>query len=71
MIEEYRNGLGEEYSGWSDTRIQAKFTAELKTAHAEDAAAKEAVNLMNSPVNGKYKDDKHALEPCEALRPDE
>lgn len=63
--------LIEEYSEWSDYRIQAKFTEELKTAHAEDAAAKEAVDLMNSPANGKYKDDKHALEPCESLRPDE
>lgn len=71
LIEEYRKGLGEEYSDWSDIGIQAKFTADLKTAHAEDVAAKEAVDLVNSPVNGKYKDDKHAREPCEALRPNE
>ena len=71
LIEEFRDELGDEYSDWSDDEIQAQFTDALKAKHAENIKDKNTLDLLNSPMNGKYKDNEHALEPCEQLQPDE
>ena len=71
LLNDYREELGDEASGWSDDKIQAEHTEKLKEEHAEDVRENEAVDLMNTPENGAYRDDEHALEPCEQLRPND
>lgn len=71
LLEEYRKELGDKASEWSDDKIQAEHTKKLKEEHTKDVREEGAVDLMNTPENGAYRDDEHALEPCEQLRPDD
>ncbi|MDE0645648.1 MAG: hypothetical protein OXH84_05345 [Gammaproteobacteria bacterium] len=71
LLNDYRKELGDEASGWSDDKIQAEHTKKLKEEHATDVREEGAVDLMNTPENGAYRDDEHALEPCEQLDPDD
>ena len=68
LITEVREDLGDDASDFSDDRIQAKYWKDLRASMSQ---GDESV-LLGTPWNEEYYvDEKHALDACQQLQPDD